>query len=109
MAGDVAVPSGQDASLVEVILEPDVARFRFLTPDIDPELGDLGYGDVELDFAILCRAYAVPTLSDLDAPPERIVISFMSAQTPFGEANPEVTQFFEVFSLKGNDCIWEQF
>jgi hypothetical protein len=28
---------------------------------------------------------------------------------PFGEATPDVTQFFEAYTIKNNACIWEAF
>ncbi|WP_420860903.1 DUF6497 family protein [Algirhabdus cladophorae] len=108
-AMDLAVPSGQNLEFVDRVVEPDVTRFRFLAPEIDPVSGGLGYADVAEDFGILCQGVALPDVRAMDEMPKQIVISMMSAQTPFGEANPQVTQFFEVFSVQNDACIWEQF
>jgi Family of unknown function (DUF6497) len=28
---------------------------------------------------------------------------------PFGQTDPEATQFFEAYSLQGDTCVWEMF
>jgi len=109
MASSLTVPSGQSIALFETIEEPNVVRFRFLAPQIDPANTGLAYGDVEADFAALCQSVALPHVAGFDPRPEQIVISLMSAETEFGVANPDVTQFFEAFSVQDGACMWEQF
>ncbi|NBD30383.1 MAG: hypothetical protein GVY31_10160 [Alphaproteobacteria bacterium] len=106
-AQDVAVPSGQPLSLLEVRLDeaPDVARFRFLAPDLDAR----GFEAVADDFAVLCADFALPALAASDVAVEKLVISMSSQDVPFGEVAPDVTQFFEVFGVQNGDCIWEAF
>jgi len=41
--------------------------------------------------------------------PSQVVISFSAAEVPFGEAAPEVTQFFEAYRVEDGTCIWEAF
>ncbi len=82
-------------------------RFRFIAP----ELGQPGRGfdDVAADFEHLCNTYALPRLSTVGPKPADIIISLSSEATDFGEPSPDVTQFFEAFSLKDGLCIWEYF
>ena len=41
--------------------------------------------------------------------PSQIVISLSDRAVPFGEADPEATQFFEAYRVEGGACIWEMF
>jgi hypothetical protein len=106
-AQDVTVPSGQPLSLLEVRLEeaPVLARFRFLAPDLDAR----GFEAVADDFAVLCADLALPALAASDVTVDKLVISMSAKDVPFGEVAPDVTQFFEVFSIENGDCIWEAF
>jgi len=102
---DIPVPSGQIISHADTVVDGATVRFRFLAP----EISELGYGDVEGDFAFLCDAIALPKLNEMGLQPDLVMISMMSAQTDFGVANPDVIQFFEGFSIENTTCIWEQF
>ncbi|MCH2095041.1 MAG: DUF6497 family protein [Rhodobacteraceae bacterium] len=114
MSGPVAaleVPSGQPVEFHEMIWNQPGSgltyRFRFIAP----ELGQTGRGfdDVAADFEYLCNVYALPRLSSIGPKPTDIIISMASEPTDFGQPSPEVTQFFEAFSLKDGLCIWEYF
>ena len=41
--------------------------------------------------------------------PERIVISFSDRVVPFGQADKDATQVFELFSFSDGACAWEEF
>ena len=41
--------------------------------------------------------------------PQQIIITFMSAEVPFGDAAPDVVQFFESFRVENGACVWEVF
>ncbi|MBS0125193.1 acetolactate synthase [Aestuariicoccus sp. KMU-90] len=106
----VPLDSGLDVTFHDVIR--DVAgdgltyRFRFVVPGI----GDvLDYADVVEDIDWLCNEFALPRVPQPGPQPNRIVISMMSEPTEFGVANPDVTQFFESFSIQNGLCIWEAF
>lgn len=106
-----SVPSGLDVTLQDHLLDDlgslgVFARFRFVVPGIAQ---GAGFGQVESDFPILCRDYAVPALSDAAVSPERIVISYASAPVEFGAYDPDIVQFFEAFRVEGDTCIWEGF
>ncbi|WP_242494310.1 DUF6497 family protein [Loktanella sp. IMCC34160] len=105
----VVLPSGQSVTLIDVILEdtPSVARFRFLAPEIGA--GGRTYEEVLDDFPWLCEALAVPALQEAGVEVVEVVVSLSDRVVPFGEADPEATQFFEPFTLDGTACIWEQF
>ncbi|WP_296419657.1 DUF6497 family protein [Pseudooctadecabacter sp.] len=107
-AQDIPVPSGQPLSFLEFISEQDglLVRFRFLTPQI----GDrYDYLTVFPDFQALCDEQVVPVLTQNGLSPAQIVLSMSAADIPFGEDNPDVLQFFEIFRTENGTCIWEEF
>ncbi len=109
-AQDIAVPSGHDVSVIDVILEEptQTARFRFLMPAIgatDP----VAYADVLSDFEYLCNAMAIPGLAAHDWAAKDIVISLASETLPFGTVTDTVTQYFQPFRVENDTCIWEDF
>lgn len=107
------VPSGQSVTLSEVLIDSvndeSWLRFRFLAPQIARDGGDITYALAELDFAHLCDSVARPYLSEFDLEPDVVVISLMDRPVPFGQADPQATQFIEVFRIADNTCIWEPF
>jgi hypothetical protein len=110
----VAVPSGQDVRLMEVVLNapgPDgvAARFRFVAPAIAKDGGEIDFETASADMAHLCQTYALPKLAELGPVPTQIIISFSDRAVPFGEAAPDATQFFEAYRVEGDACIWEAF
>lgn len=110
LAQEVAVPSGLDVSLFDVILEEEAqtARFRFLVPAIGSENG-VAFADVAPDFEYLCNELALPGLSANDWAAKDIVISMSAAEIPFGTVTADVTQFFQPFRVENDTCIWEDF
>jgi hypothetical protein len=108
-AQPVAVPSGLDVERIEVILDEDlqIGRFRFLAPEIAAQGFDRG--GLRPDMDALCRDIAAPELRAARPDWDEVVISLSSVAIPFGETDPEVAQSFEVYTLRGTDCIWSQF
>lgn len=104
----IDVPSGQPLSFMEFISENDgdIVRFRFLAPEINESFT---YADVFPDFKALCDAQVMPVLNANALSPSQIVMSMSAVDIPFGEINPDVLQFFEVFSTENDLCIWEEF
>jgi hypothetical protein len=109
----VDVPSGQPLTLIEVIWnEPGPAgtavRFHFLAPEIAPG-ASIGFDTASSDMAALCDTYAVPRVIEAGATPDQIIIAMSDRVVPFGQTDPEATQFFEAYSLQGDTCVWEMF
>lgn len=103
----IAVPSGADTVLHDVILEEQTARFRFILADLG---GDgLTFSDIGADLPFLCETYALPALAANDISVTQVVISLADRPVPFGEADPGATQFFEGFDVSDGVCMWEQF
>lgn len=106
----VEVPSGRALSLIEIVTnargpEGATARFRFLAPGLTPE-------DVEAageDMQAVCDSFAIQRIDGMVPAPQQIVISFASEVVPFGEAAPEVVQFFESYRPENGACVWEVF
>lgn len=108
---EVDVPSAQPVELHEVLVDQVGAdiwvRFRFLARDIGKDPGQKSFADVEQDFAVLCDAVARPYLKEYDLSADVIAISLMSKPVDFGVSDPDATQFFEVFRLSSDGCVWE--
>jgi len=81
-AQDFPVPSGLKVSLFDVIVETD---------------------------QYLCDEVASPALKENSWGQGDVIISYSAAELPFGETAPEITQFFQPFSLTNNTCQWEDF
>lgn len=112
-AEEIAVPSGQVITLQEVILNeigPDglTARFRFIAPGIAADSGvpfETAVGDMQH----LCDTFALSRIANTGPMPQQIIISLSAEPVPFGEAAPDITQFFEAYSVQDGACIWEVF
>lgn len=109
-AQQVAVPSGLDVTLYDVILEAEtkIARFRFVAPQID---GDdaVSFSDAVPDMQYLCDSVVLPGLAATGWTQGEVVISLSAAEVVFGVASPDVVQYFQPFSLQAGACIWEDF
>lgn len=108
-AQDVTVPSGTAVTLMDVIIEsePSVARFRFLAPDIGTD--GKQFADLVDDFEYLCNELARPALAENGWDGDSVVVSMSGAEVPFGEASPDVLQFFQPFQLGDGACQWEDY
>lgn len=108
--GAISLPSGRSAQLQELIQETSgeafIARFRFVAPWI---AGGTEYASVYADMEYLCQSFAMVRLAELGVKPSQVVISLSEAKSDFGVAAPEITQFFETFTLSDGLCIWEAF
>lgn len=106
----VDVPSGRALSLVDVITNAPgpagaAARFRFLVPDLSAEDAETALADMQ----VVCDSFALERTRGTVPEPQQIIITFMSAEVPFGDAAPDVVQFFESFRVKNGTCVWEVF
>jgi hypothetical protein len=116
-AGDgsaIAVPSGQEVSLMDVIWNVPgptglVTRFRFLAPAIARDKGQIDFDAAAADMMYLCQTFAMPKVESASSAPTQIIISLSDRPLPFGQSDPEATQFFEAYRLEGGACIWEVF
>ena len=85
--------------------EGATARFRFLAPGLTPEDSDTALGDMQA----LCDSFAIQRIDGMVPAPRQIVISFADKAVPFGQAAPDVVQFFEAFRPENGACVWEVF
>ena len=112
-ATSIETQSGQAVTLSEVLLDENPGelwvRFRFLAPEIARDAGDVDPDATLADMQGLCDQIAVPYLVDNAISPVRIVVSMSDRMVPFGQPDPDATQFFELFSLENGVCIWEEF
>jgi hypothetical protein len=109
----IPVPSGQLVTLLDVVTNIRgpaglTARFRFVAPGIAD--GTVDFDTAVIDMQALCDSYALPrSITGTGPMPQQIVISLAAAPTVFGEPAPDVTQFFEAYSIQDGACIWEVF
>lgn len=107
----IDVPSAQPLELHEVLLDQVGSdawvRFRFLASDIGKGPSDRTFADVEADFEVLCERFARPYLEEFDVSADVVAISLMSKPVEFGVADPDATQFVEVFNVTSGSCVWE--
>jgi hypothetical protein len=106
----VEVPSGRALSLIDVITnapgpEGAAARFRFLAEGLTSEDAEAASADMQA----VCDSFALERTDGMVPEPQQIIISFASAAVPFGEAAPDVVQFFESFRIENGACVWEVF
>lgn len=109
-AQKIEVPSGRELSLIDVITNAPgpagaAARFRFLAPGLSQDDVDSASADMQA----VCDSYAVKRIDGMVPAPQQILITFMSASVPFGEAAPDVVQFFESYKPENGSCVWEVF
>tara|TARA_R110002012_G_scaffold106871_6_gene248284 strand:- start:9297 stop:9674 length:378 start_codon:yes stop_codon:yes gene_type:complete len=107
----VDVPSGQPVELQEVLVDQVSGetwlRFRFIAPQIARDTGAIDSVQAGPDMAFLCEAVAAPYIAQYELAGDVIVISMSDRRAEFGAADPDMTQFFELFRLNDNTCIWE--
>ncbi len=110
-AQQIAVPSGVEFALYDVILEEaaGIARFRFVVPAIAPAGAHLEFADIVEDLQFVCDSVIVPALQGNGWSEAEIVLSVSDAPADFGTYDPAITQFFQPFRLKDQTCIWEDF
>ena len=113
-ADPVAVPSGQPVTLQDVIWSEAgpaglALRFRFVAPQIARNGGTVDFELASADMRDLCQTFALPRIAEFGPAPQQIIISLAESPLPFGEAAPEVTQFFEAYRVENGTCIWEMF
>lgn len=106
----IEVPSGRTLSLIDIITnapgpEGAAARFRFLAPELTSEDAEAAAADMQ----VLCDSFALERTVGMVPEPQQIIISFANAAVPFGEAAPDVVQFFESFRIENGACVWEVF
>lgn len=110
----IVPPSGQSISFLETLQsapgpEGLTVRFRFVAPGIAKAGGRVDAEAAQADMLWLCDNYAVPRLPANGPAPAQIVISLSDRAVPFGEAAPDVTQFFEAYRVEDGHCVWEPF
>lgn len=107
-ADTIPVPSGQPLNFLDFISEQDglLVRFRFLAPQIGT---GYDYMTVFPDFQALCDEQVMPVLLQNGLEPAQIVLSMSAAEVEFGQDDPNVLQFFEIFRPENDICIWEEF
>ncbi len=110
----IEVPSGQKVTLLDVITNVPgpaglAARFRFLALGIARNGGTVTAEVAGTDMDWLCQHYALGRIANAGPQPAQIIISMADTDVPFGESQPEATQFFNAYSVKDGLCVWQLF
>jgi hypothetical protein len=110
----IDLPSGQGVTFLDVVNGVPSAgglavRFRFLAPEI-ARVGGTVTADAALgDMQVLCDTYAIPRIASTGPQPSQIIISLSDRDVPFGEPDPNATQYFEAYSIVDGACVVEEF
>ncbi|OYW59436.1 MAG: hypothetical protein B7Z10_06160 [Rhodobacterales bacterium 32-66-7] len=109
-ADAIPVPSGRVVTLIEIVSdirgpEGATARFRFLAPGLSEDEVEAAATDMEA----LCNTFALARIDGVVPKPQQIIVSLSAAPVPFGEAAPDVVQFFEAYDVTGGSCVWSVF
>ncbi|SMX28984.1 hypothetical protein TRP8649_03112 [Pelagimonas phthalicica] len=107
LADPIAVPSGLEVSFHDWLDDGPAQRFRFVAPGIAE--GGKSFEQVLDDMAYLCTEFALPQLQIQGGSAQQIVVTLMEKPVEFGVMTPDVTQFFESYSVENDLCIWEVF
>lgn len=107
-----AVPSGQLVTLQDIIwssVGPDgpLARFRFIAPAIARAGGTVGFDAAAVDLVHLCQTVALQKLGLRGPMPAQVVVSLGDRAVIFGAADPDATQYFEMFRINADTCVRE--
>lgn len=109
----IDVPSGQDVSLHEVLLDTveqeQWLRFRFIAPGIGDGTGGVGFEQAGPDMDYLCATLALDYMREEGLNADIVVISLADRAVEFGANDPDATQFFEAYRVRDGACIWEAF
>jgi Family of unknown function (DUF6497) len=110
VVGGIDLPSGRVVTLIDVITtapgpEGATARFRFLAPGLTEADAESAAADMQA----LCDSHVLPKTRETLPEPRQIVISLSAEVVPFGEAAPDVVQFFEAYRPEGEACLWQPF
>jgi len=113
-AEEITVPSGQPVTFIDVIHDapgPDglTYRFRFLAPEIARAKRKISTDQAADDMTALCNSYAVGQMSNVGPVPSQIVISLSDRVVPFGEPDPDATQYFQAYHIDNGACVWDGF
>lgn len=106
-AEPVTVPSGLEIQFHDWIDDAQAQRFRFVVPGLGQ--GGPEFADVAGDMTYLCDQFALPQLKIKDMTPMQITVTLMEKPVEFGAMAPDVTQFFESYTVENGLCIWEVF
>lgn len=110
----VAVPSGQQVTLIGAIWEPQAApaglwlRLRYLAPELAGDAG-LGIEAVAPDMLALCQTQALPLIAAGPRKADMVIISLSEQAVAFGESNSDITQYFEAYRITDDGCMLEEF
>ena len=62
-----------------------------------------------IDLAALCDSYALPRAAEATPVPDQIIISLADRVVPFGQTDPDATQYFEAYRIEDGACVWDMF
>jgi len=93
------VPSDADAAA------RDMVRMRLVAPQIaDQE--QFGFEVIEPDFQMLCEHEGLRIVAESAPNAREIVVMVASESVPFGDSAPNVVQYFDLFNVEDDTCVW---
>ena len=97
------LPSGASAIPLDLIVEEGVQRVRMIGQGLAQDVAGYQTNPTRLfaDMHDICMRHiaATPVVEG-----SLVIITLMDRETPFGVADPSVTQYFEAFTIRGGAC-----
>jgi hypothetical protein len=107
---DTVLPSGQPVEPLDTLTEDQAGEtvliLRYVADGLSRELDDAQIEAAMADLDHLCATDGVALADDAT---DRVIVTMMSAPLPRGMVDPDVTQFFGLYSVADGTCIWEAF
>lgn len=99
----LTLPSGSNVTPYDLIVEEGVIRLRFISAGLAQD--EVGYRSDPLmllqDMTYLCN---LQVTADPPANDTEVVVTLMDQPLEFGVVDPSVTQYFEAFLIRDQEC-----
>ena len=110
-AHDLMAPSGQVMTLDEQLVVPpdhNILYLGFTSPLIGLDYNE-NFDHLSKEMDRLCEIVGIPEAAKLIEQGEQIeelVIRLMEQLIPYGEVNPDLIQYLNVYDIRQGTCLW---
>lgn len=103
------LPSGQPLALWQISWErmEDGRGLQLVIRAIAPEVAALGFDAAQADMDWLCATHGLAVTGLPHGAAAQVVVNLMERPIARGQSDPDVAQFFSVYRVEANACIWE--
>lgn len=103
-AQEFTTPGGLGVALLDIALEAEAVRMRFVAP----ELGAPGFdvAAVAEEMMWICETHIASAIADNDLGSTQVIVSIAREPIPLGEFDPDIPQIFDGFLVEDGTCTW---